>query len=166
MHVTFYTQSMFESLVDAMAELDQYYFQEEAASLQAIREGLANGMLAEDSGVQLVVATHQGRVAGLATISLLYPAPEQRAQLFMKDLFVCRSWRGGGVGAKIMEFLASYAVSKNCVRFDWTTEKTNTRAMAFYEHLGAKPVQEKVYYRLTEEAIKNLAQGGPLHSAQ
>jgi ribosomal protein S18 acetylase RimI-like enzyme len=75
----------------------------------------------------------------------------------MKDLFVRKNWRGRGVGEQVMQFLASHAVSLNCVRFDWTTENTNTGAMAFYNSLGAEHVKQKVYYRLTGGALENLA---------
>ena len=144
MRVTFYESPHFEMLVQAMTELEEHYFGDTAAPALAVRESMLKGLLAADSGVQVVVAVDHERIAGVATVSLLYPAPQLKAQLFMKDLYVCKNWRGGGVGAKMMKFLASYAVSKGCVRFDWTTENTNTQAMSFYESLGAARVHEKV----------------------
>jgi GNAT superfamily N-acetyltransferase len=75
----------------------------------------------------------------------------------MKDLFVRQRWRSKGVGERIMQFLAVYAVSLNCARFDWTTENTNAGAMAFYKRLGAEQVTQKVYYRLTGAALEALA---------
>jgi GNAT superfamily N-acetyltransferase len=156
--IQFYEQSLFEPLVAAMHELDEHYFGESAASRDIVAGSLVRGLLSIDSGVK-VVALDQGMVAGLATVSLLFPAPEQRGQLFMKDLFVCKRWRGLRVGEQVMQFLAAHAVKLNCVRFDWTTEETNPGAMAFYARLGAHRVKEKVYYRLSGSALLALANG-------
>ncbi len=157
MHLQLYQDRHFSALAVAMTELDQHYFGSKAAPLPEVENSLRAGMLSAESGVTVLLALDADEVAGLATFSLLYPAPEQRAQLFMKDLFVRQAWRSAGVGHALMKYLANYAVQKNCVRFDWTTEITNTGAMSFYERLGAAPVAEKIYYRLTGNALLELA---------
>ncbi len=160
MQIGFFEPAMLPALATALHELDQHYFGERAATHAQVLAHLQSRMLAPDSGVRVVVALDGGAVAALATVSLLYPAPEQRGQLFMKDLYVCSAWRGQGLGEQLMQFLARYAVQKNCVRFDWTTETTNPGARAFYEKLGAQAVPEKVYYRLTGDALLQLARAG------
>ncbi len=157
MLVSFFEHTHVLALADALHELNRHYFGESASPQEVVQEHLVSDILGPHSGVQIVTALDGKRVAGLATISLLYPAPQEQAQLFMKDLYVCQAWRGQGVGEKIMRFLAQHALSMNCIRFDWTTEKTNPGAMSFYERLGAKRVQEKVYYRMGPEAILELA---------
>jgi ribosomal protein S18 acetylase RimI-like enzyme len=157
MRIQFYEPPFFHRLVDAMRELDRHYFGESGSTREQVAVGLTRGLLGADSGVKIALAVDQDEIAGLATISLLFPAPEQRGQLFMKDLFVRNAWRSKGVGEQVMQFLASYAISLNCVRFDWTTENTNTGAMAFYNRLGAERVKQKVYYRLTGKALVALA---------
>jgi GNAT superfamily N-acetyltransferase len=159
MLVAFFEHLNTDALVDAFYELSKHYFGESASPREAVRAHVVSAILGPSSGVRVVTALDGGRVAGLATLSLLYPAPQERAQLFMKDLYVCEAWRGQGVGEKIMRFLAQYAVSMNCIRFDWTTERSNQGAMSFYERLGAARVEEKVYYRLEPEAILDLARG-------
>jgi GNAT superfamily N-acetyltransferase len=165
MLVAFFEHTDVEALVDALYELNRHYFGHDASTLEVIRAHVVSANLGPDSGVRVVTALDGGRVAGVATVSLLYPAPQERAQLFMKDLYVCEAWRGQGVGQEIMRFLAQYAVSKNCIRFDWTTERTNQGAMSFYERLGARRVEEKVYYRMSPEVILELAQSQNPHSA-
>jgi ribosomal protein S18 acetylase RimI-like enzyme len=155
--IQLYENNHFAALSEAMYELDRYYFGERGATHQEIESSLKRGMLGAESGVRVLIAIEADEVAGLATFALLYPAPEQRGQLFMKDLFVRERWRGRRLGEALMQFLAKYAVQQNCVRFDWTTENTNTGAMAFYQRLGAQHVAEKVYYRLTGSALRALA---------
>ncbi|MCV2348772.1 GNAT family N-acetyltransferase [Paucibacter sp. Y2R2-4] len=113
--------------------------------------------MAADAGVQIVVAQDGDEVAALATFSLLYPARQQRGQLIMMDLFARQRWRSRGLGEQLMRYLAAYALQRNCIRFDWTTESSNTGAMSFYQRLGAEHVTEKVYYRLTGQALQALA---------
>jgi ribosomal protein S18 acetylase RimI-like enzyme len=159
MQIGFFEPAMLAALATALHELDQHYFGAHAATPAQVLAHLRDRILAPDSGVRVVVALDGGAVAALATVSLLYPAPEQRGQLFMKDLYVCRAWRGQGLGEQLMQFLARYAVQQHCVRFDWTTESTNTGARAFYDRLGAQVVPEKVYYRLTGDRLLQLAGG-------
>jgi GNAT superfamily N-acetyltransferase len=165
MLVAFFEPTNTEPLVDAFHDLSRHYFGDGTSPREVLRTHVVTAILGPDSGVRVVMALDDGKVAGLATVSLLYPAPQDRAQLFMKDLYVCRAWRGQGVGEEIMRFLAEYAVSKNCIRFDWTTERNNQGAMSFYERLGASRVEEKVYYRMSPEAIVALAQGRNSRSA-
>jgi GNAT superfamily N-acetyltransferase len=160
MQIGFFEPAMMQALATALHELDQHYFGEHAATPAQVLAHLQNRILAPDSGVQVVVALDGSAVAALATVSLLYPAPEQRGQLFMKDLYVCQAWRGQGLGEQLMRFLARYAVRHNCVRFDWTTETSNSGARSFYDRLGARTVPEKVYYRLAGDALLQLARGG------
>jgi GNAT superfamily N-acetyltransferase len=155
--IQFFEPTLFPPLVEAMYELDQHYFGQAGATREAVAASMERGLLSNESGVKVVVAMDHGEVAGLATISLLFPAPEQRGQLFMKDLFVRQRWRSKGVGEQIMQFLAVHALSLNCVRFDWTTENTNAGAMTFYKRIGAEHVKQKVYYRLTGAALEALA---------
>ena len=97
------------------------------------------------------------RVIGIATISILYPAPKERAQLFMKELYVAADCRSKGTGAQMMKWMAQYAIATNCARFDWTVQATNTKALAFYRSLGATHIADKLYFRFSGNELKRLA---------
>lgn len=165
MQIAFFEPANFDALAVAFQDMGQHYFGHAAPNTDTVRLALANEILGDDSGVRLVVARNGNQIAGFATISILYPAPGLKGQLFMKDLYVCSAWRGQGIGEEIMRFLAAYALSKGCVRFDWTAEDTNHGAIAFYERLGANKVPEKIYFRLTQSEIQALAAKPPEGSA-
>lgn len=156
MKVAFFEPADLDALAVAFQDMGQHYFGNASPDKEAVRRALAEDVLGEDSGVRIVVVKDGAHIAGFATISILYPAPGFRGQLFMKDLYVCSNWRNRGIGEQIMRFLAQYALSKGCVRLDWTTETTNSGAIAFYERLGASKVQEKVYFRLTVPEMQAL----------
>ena len=121
-------------------------------------EEAARHLVCEDGGtVETLIAHLEGAPAGFATFALVYPGPEGRGTLYLKDLFVAASARSRNLGRAMMRFLARIAVERNCVRFDWTAETSNPRALAFYDRLGATRVEEKVYYRLDGEDLLAIA---------
>jgi GNAT superfamily N-acetyltransferase len=151
-----------ESVADVLHEMSRYYNGEDASTREAVRKNLVGNILGEDSDVRVVVAALEGRVVGVAMISILYPARKERGQLFMKELFVASDFRSHGVGRKLMAWIAHYAVAKNCMRFDWTVDAKNTKALAFYAEIGATHVQDKLYFRFSGAELDALASGAGL----
>ena len=159
MQIRFFSTEDTESTADLLHDMSVHYNGSDASSREAVRSNLVANILGPNSGVRLVVALDGSRVAGLAAISLLYPAPKERAQLFMKELYVHSSDRGCGVGERLMSWLARYAVDNQCVRFDWTVDESNTGALRFYNGLGATHVKDKLYFRFSGASLDALAAG-------
>jgi ribosomal protein S18 acetylase RimI-like enzyme len=146
-----------ESVTDLLHDMSRHYNRENASTRSAVRAHLLERMLGPKSGVTLVVALSGARVVGLAAISILYPAPKERGQLFMKELYVHSDCRGEGIGEQLMVWIARYAIHHDCVRFDWTAESNNPGAVRFYSALGARRVEEKIYFRFEGEDLSSLA---------
>ncbi|MEM9463722.1 MAG: GNAT family N-acetyltransferase [Actinomycetota bacterium] len=151
-----------DAIVDLFHAIDVHYYGEDAPSRAAIDQHVRGSVLGPRSGVDIVLALRAGSPVGIATFSVLYPAPENRGQLFMKDLFTTADARGDGVGEQIMRFLAAHALDLGCGRFDWTAETSNPRALAFYDRLGADVVSEKVYFRISGDALERFGEGEPI----
>lgn len=94
---------------------------------------------------------------GFATVAILHPAPTAAGTFFLKDLYISDAARGRGYGHAVMARLAEVAERAGCERFDWTAETDNPGALAFYDRLGAERVSEKVYYRLSGDALKQVS---------
>ena len=121
-------------------------------------EHAARHMVPEENGSVETLIAHLGdQPAGFATFAIVYPSPEGRGTLFLKDLFVSQHARSQHLGRSLMRHLAGIAVERNCVRFDWTAETSNPRALSFYDRLGAVRVEEKVYFRLDGERLLAIA---------
>jgi GNAT superfamily N-acetyltransferase len=157
MEIRFFRPEDTESLTDIVHDMSRHYHGENASPRETVGRNLIENILGPDSDVRIVVAVDDGRVVGVATISLLYPAPKERAQLFMKELYVVSDFRHRGAGTRLMTFIAQYAVSRNCARFDWTVDAGNIAALAFYRSFGAAPVTNKLYFRIDGEALNQLA---------
>jgi len=159
MQIRFFAAEDTESTADLLHDMSVHYNGSNASPRDVVRANLMQRILGPSSGVRLVVATAGQRVVGLAAISLLYPAPKERAQLFMKELYVHSSERGAGIGEKLMTWLARYAVENQCARFDWTVDESNSVALRFYTYLGATHVKDKMYFRFSGASLDALAAG-------
>lgn len=157
MDIRFYAPADFETTADLFHELGLHYFGEQASDLAVVREHLRTRILGPHSGVRIVLVMEAGRALGLATIALLYPAPQEQGQLFLKDLYVARGARDRAIGERLMRWLAAYALEQDCVRLDWTSESGNPSAQRFYARLGAQRVEEKIYWRFSGEALREFA---------
>lgn len=157
MHIDFYQAAQLEGVTDLLLDMSRHYNGDNASERTAIQANLVERVLGPDSGVKLLLASVDGRVVGMASVALLYPAPKEYGQLQMKELYVVSDYRSHGVGRALMLWLARYAVAQRCGRFDWTAEASNAGALAFYERLGSRHVTEKRYYRLADDALQALA---------
>lgn len=105
MHISFYCSEHLEGVADLLHEMSVHYNGSNASSRDAVRTNLVSNILAPTSGVTLVLAIENDKVIGLAAISLLYPAPKETAQLFMKELYVSSGHRGQGTGTALMRWM-------------------------------------------------------------
>jgi GNAT superfamily N-acetyltransferase len=81
-----------------------------------------------------------------------------RPGIYLEDLFVLPAWRGKGVGKALLRHLARIAVERGCGRIEWSVLDWNETAIRFYRGIGARPMDEWTVYRMTGDAIKQLAQ--------
>ncbi|CCN37581.1 putative Acyl-CoA N-acyltransferase [Vibrio nigripulchritudo SO65] len=144
-------------LVPIFAELERYYFSDNAASSDELENYLVNQVFSDFSGVRVVAAYKDSQVLGFATFTVMYPAPTLAGQMYMKDLFVSSQSRGSGVGLSIMKYLAKIASDNGCVRLDWTAETTNPSAGKYYRSIGASLIKEKEYYRFEGDELHRFA---------
>ena len=96
-----------------------------------------------------------GEVSGLASVAIAHPGIDLERLLFLKDLFVCEKVRNAGVGRALIGFLADHCLREGIGRIDLTTEDWNEGALRFYGRLGAERHGQKVFLRLSGEALKS-----------
>ena len=140
-------------------DLLRHYWGDDAPPLDDIVDHVRSDVLSPGS-CEVALAERDGELVGLATFAVVYPAPYLGGQLFMKDLYTTAPARGQGVGEALMRFIARLAVERGCVRFDWTAERYNERAVDLYRRLGATEMDVKIYFRLDGEALAAFAGGG------
>ncbi len=119
-------------------------------------EAMRASLSAQPPGVEMLVAFGAEGPVGLASFAQLFPGLGAAPQIYMKELYVSSAHRGEGIGEVLLHELARVAVARGCTRLDWSTEKNNRGARAFYDRIGARVVEEKVYYRLDAAGLSAL----------
>ena len=113
--------------------------------------------LFEESSAQVVFAVAEGREVGFALYFYNFSTFVGKPGLYLEDLFVLPEYRGRGYGKAILRHLAGIAAERGCGRMEWSCLDWNTPSIGFYKSLGAIPMDQWTVYRLTENAIKDLA---------
>src|SRR3954469_16258664 len=116
-----------ERLTDLFHAMYTHYWGPGAPSRAAIAEHISRDVL--PSGCEVIIAECDERAVGLATFAVLYPGPGIGGQLTMKDLFVRDEARGTGAGRALLQHLARLALTRGCLRLDWSAETDNSAAL-------------------------------------
>jgi diamine N-acetyltransferase len=96
--------------------------------------------------------------AGLATWYWSYASFAAKRGIYLEDLFVRPQLRGRGYGKALLVHLARRAVKAGGGHVQWSVLDWNKPSIDFYEGLGATTEKEWLVYRLTGEALEDLAQ--------
>jgi GNAT superfamily N-acetyltransferase len=108
---------------------------------------------------EAVIAYAGKQPVGFALYSYTFSSFLGRPGIYVEDLFVDQTHRGGGIGKALLVHLARAGKERGCGRLEWSALNWNERAMEFYTDLGALPMDEWTTFRLTGDALDRLASG-------
>ncbi len=92
----------------------------------------------EHQGLQLIARDDgDGRAVGFATIFWTWSTLSADRLGVMNDLFVSEDARGGGVADALIAACTDQCRERGVPELAWQTAKTNLRAQAVYERVGA-----------------------------
>ncbi|QLH75438.1 MAG: GNAT family N-acetyltransferase [Methanomassiliicoccales archaeon] len=101
-----------------------------------------------------------GRLGGRPIAYLIYfftySSFLAKPTLYLEDIFILEEQRGKGFGKELFLFCVQRAKDMGCGRVEWSALNWNERAIRFYRSMGAEPLSEWTYFRLTEGAIESL----------
>ncbi|WP_193369221.1 GNAT family N-acetyltransferase [Pelagibius marinus] len=146
-----------EAVAGLFHEDGRHYWGDATPDRESMGAYVREQVLAGHANVEILLAEARDKAVGFASFAVVHPAPDLGGQLFMKDLFVTEAARSQGVGEILLRALAKIAVERGCVRLDWTAEDYNSRALDFYDRLGARRLTEKIYFRFDGAALKEFA---------
>lgn len=106
---------------------------------------------------EVVMADRAGSPAGFALFFHNYSTFLARPGIYLEDLYVRPECRGHGIGKALLQHLARLAVQRGCGRLEWSVLDWNVDAIGFYERLGARPQNDWTVYRVTGDALTQLA---------
>ena len=107
---------------------------------------------------EVVIASYDGKPAGFALFFHNFSTFFGRPGIYIEDLFVVSQLRGHGIGRILLSFLANLAIDRGCGRVEWWVLEWNEPAIRFFQRLGAEARDEWTVYRVTGEALEELAE--------
>ena len=140
------------ALLRGLAEYEQL-----VSDFVVTESDLTQSLFGPDPIANVILAYDGDKAVGLAVFCQRYSTFLGRQYLYLEDIFVVPSHRGSGIGRKLMEQAALLAQTLGSTMIEWSVLNWNEPAIKFYEHLGAKPVDGRKTYRLSGQALNQLA---------
>lgn len=123
----------------------------------ATADGLRDVLFGEKPSAEVLLAFQGDEAVGFAVYFFNFSTWLGRPGLYLEDLFVRPSARGGGYGRELLVRLGQIAQEQGCGRMEWAVLDWNEPAIGFYKKLGATPMDEWTVFRLTGDGIAALA---------
>ena len=130
-----------------------------AHKVTATEEILRETLFGERRYAEVIIGYHFGEPVGFALFFHNYSTFLARPGLYLEDLFVLPEYRGRGHGKALLIALAKLSVERGCGRLEWSVLDWNAPAIAFYNTLGAKMMENWTVMRVTGDALTKLAGG-------
>lgn len=126
----------------------------------ATPDHLARTLFCDHPKAFALIAEQGGKPIGFALYFFNYSTFLGKHGLYLEDLYVQEVHRGAGAGKALLGELARIAIENDCGRLEWSVLDWNAPSIAFYKSLGAVPMDEWTVYRMTGEALADLAKTG------
>ena len=140
-------------LIVALAEYEKL-----ADEVKATEADIRAAMTADDPRIHVLLAeTSAGSAVAIALHFFTFSTFEAAPTLYLEDLFVDPEHRGKGIGTALLRELADRASARGCRRMEWVALDWNTDARAFYENLGARPMNGWIIHRMEAKGIERMA---------
>lgn len=120
-------------------------------------EELIKEWIFEKKKAEVIFALENNKEVGFALFFNNFSTFLGRPGIYLEDLFVKPLYRGKGYGKGLLKKLAEIAVERGYGRIEWSCLNWNKPSIDFYLSLNAKPMDEWTVYRITGDALKNLA---------
>ncbi|MBL0736344.1 GNAT family N-acetyltransferase [Flavobacterium sp. GN10] len=112
------------------------------------KEHLKKALFDENPKLFCLVVTTEETIVGYASYTFDFSTWNAQTFLYMDCLFLEEETRGFGIGEILIEKLKEIGKQNNCVNIQWQTPQFNTRAIKFYNRMGAEG-KDKVRFTLT-----------------
>jgi GNAT superfamily N-acetyltransferase len=143
------------SLIKELAEYERL-----SHEVVATEEALGNSLFGERPVAEVVIGHLGDGPVGFALFFHTFSTFLAKPGIYLEDLYVKPRYRGMGFGRALLVHLARLARERGCGRFEWSVLDWNEPAIGFYRSIGASPVSGWTVYRLSGEALDELAANG------
>lgn len=118
---------------------------------------LADTLFGKRPAAEVLIAYVDNEPVGFALFFHNYSTWLGKRGIYLEDLFVRPTARKYGVGFALLRALARIALDRDCGRIDWSVLTWNQLAISFYRQIGAKSMDDWTSFRLTGNALAQIA---------
>jgi GNAT superfamily N-acetyltransferase len=86
-----------------------------------------------------------GKVIGMVSAQLLISTAQGAASAWIEDMIVDSSYRGHGIGKKLLQQALAWVKTKGATRAQLLVDTANTDAIDYYKHLNWESTQLQAY---------------------
>lgn len=144
-----------EAILALIRDLAEY--ERELDAVEATIETLTTTLFCDHPTAFCDLVEVDGHVVGMAVWFLNYSTWQAKYGIYLEDLFVRPSHRGHGYGHALLKHLAQTCLENGFGRFQWSVLDWNQPAIDFYTQLGAVAMDEWTVYRVSGDALTQLA---------
>ncbi|MEL6391315.1 MAG: GNAT family N-acetyltransferase [Bacteroidota bacterium] len=110
------------------------------------KEELKKHLFSDSPSLYALVAMVNDEIVGYATYMKQFSTWDATHYIYMDCLYLREEARGHGIGQKLVERIQEEGEKLGCSLIQWQTPSFNTRAMKFYERIGAKGKSKERYF--------------------
>jgi GNAT superfamily N-acetyltransferase len=155
MNIRMATEEDLPTILRFIRELAEY--ERLAHAVVATEDSLRATLFGNPRFAEVLIGEDDGEAFGFALFFHNYSTFLARPGVYLEDLYVRPDLRGRGYGRALLGRLAELAIERNCGRVEWAVLNWNESAIRFYRSLGALPMDQWTVYRVTGEALEQLA---------
>lgn len=100
-------------------------------------DDLQQALFGPHPAAECLVAENNGQLAGFALFFSNYSTFTGKPGLYLEDIYVRPEFRGQGAGKQLINAVIECAHDRECPRLDWAVLEWNSKAIEFYQALGA-----------------------------
>jgi GNAT superfamily N-acetyltransferase len=123
----------------------------------ATADDIRQSLFGERRFAEVLIGEHEGVPISYALFFYNFSTFNGKPGIYLEDLYVKPQYRSNGFGRRMLAHIARLAKKQNCVRFEWSVLDWNKPAIRTYDRLNAKPMKAWILYRLTGQALDDLA---------
>ena len=158
-HIVQATKKDIPLIRELILELAEYE-RAEPGEAPVTEKDLDETLFGKRPAAEVLIAYLGSEPAGFALFFHNYSTWLGKRGIYLEDLFVRPAARKNGVGFALLRALARLAVDRDCGRLDWSVLTWNELAISFYRQIGAKSMDDWMSFRLTGDALRQMAGKG------
>lgn len=107
---------------------------------------LTEQLFSEANSIQCLVVENDQELLGYAVFLKQFSTWDTCFYVYLDCLFLDEKIRGQGIGKQLMQKVKDYAAEEKCSEIQWQTPDFNTRAIHFYNEIGAKSKTKERFF--------------------